>query len=782
MRTPLLRCPDCNTICKGSTGLSRHRHSRHSPSSRPASQSEPLTPADPTHPASSPSPSAPSGGTYIPSSSDSEADDHPAGQIACPTCLSTYLGEAAYIAHLRATHAEADDLTPYQLDIPQRLLFCPYCHLICRGSRGLTYHRNRCPQRPATNTAPEPTSSPLSPSALAAAADRDLLPLFSRGVHNPHRSWPAPIGKILNRLLNTSCDLQNTPAACLATSCALILPGLIEEGHRSHHLHIGHMLQDLGDAADTVASDTDFAARLLNYARRIAPSVSAYQERVHARTTSGGSSGRSVDSLKSSIERLVKERRLGSAMVLVDQLQPLLGADYGPPSTVRTPLTTSEVSDLISSLHPPSTAADEFTAEQLAAIAASTALTISADDIPALLVASLPPGSAAGASGWTYALLQSLFKPTTNPLMVRRLSETFARLINSILSGKHPSALLLRVRSVLIPKASGGYRPLGIGDALYRLACRAALAHLGPGLGSVLSPLQLVIGISGGCEIGGRIGQLIMASPPATNLIITSTDLKNGFNELGRSKQLDGLIRFAPGLLRWFQWAYGRPTPLIMHGTTVGHSSTGCRQGDPLSSLCFCVGIHGVLEEAVAAMRTLIEGHIGSSPVGGLFAYIDDITFFYDGCLSSPMEATLRQIFASNQIPLNMAKCYHLVHPSSELSAGPHLFPIQFEGEPILGCPTGTAEFRRSFASAKVSAATSSLPALALLQPWSTWNLLRSCVSPRLGYLARVLEPADTAAAFSQFDDCIDEAVFDLANVSDPTDKQRAGFAAFRLT
>ena len=54
------------------------------------------------------------------------------------------------------------------------------------------------------------------------------------------------------------------------------MPGLIEEGHRSHHLHIGHMLQDLGDAVDTVASDTDFAARLLNYARRIAPSVSAY--------------------------------------------------------------------------------------------------------------------------------------------------------------------------------------------------------------------------------------------------------------------------------------------------------------------------------------------------------------------------------------------------------------------------------------------------------------------------------------------------------------------------
>ena len=458
-------------------------------------------------------------------------------------------------------------------------------------------------------------------------------------------------------------------------------------------------------------------------------------------------------------------------MVLVDQLQPLLVDISGPPN--RPALSSSEVSDLIASLHPPASAADDFLPDQLAAVAASTAITVSADDIPDL-ISNLPPGSAAGASGWTYALLQSLFKATTNPLMTRRLSETFARLVNCILSGKHPSSLLLRVRSVLIPKSSGGYRPLGIGDALYRLACRAALFQLGPGLGSLLAPLQLGIGISGGCEIGGRVGQLIMASPPTSNLIITSTDLKNGFNELGRSRQLAGLMRFAPGLLRWFQWAYGRPTPLILDGQTVGHSSTGCRQGDPLSSLCFCVGIHGVLEEALGAMRSIIERHLGCSPTGGLFAYIDDITFFYDGCLSSPIEAKLREIFAAHRIPLNMSKCYHLAHPSSELGLGTRSFPTQFHGEPILGCPTGSSTFRQSFAADKVNAATSSLPALALLQPWSSWNLLRFCVSARIGYLARVLEPADTHSAFSLFDDRIDAAVFSLAGTVDPAERHLA--------
>ena len=133
-------------------------------------------------------------------------------------------------------------------------------------------------------------------------------------------------------------------------------------------------------------------------------------------------------------ERLVRDRRLGSAMVLADQLQPLIGDDDQGPRPPPT-LCPTDVPSILSSLHPPSSDADTFTPAQLAAIAASTAITFSADHIPAL-VASLPAGSAAGASGWTYALLQSLFKPTNNPLMVRRLSAAFARVITCILSAQ----------------------------------------------------------------------------------------------------------------------------------------------------------------------------------------------------------------------------------------------------------------------------------------------------------------------------------------------------------
>ena len=104
-------------------------------------------------------------------------------------------------------------------------------------------------------------------------------------------------------------------------------------------------------------------------------------------------------------------------------------------------------------------------------------------------------------------------------------------------------------------------------------------------------------------------------------------------------------MRFAPGLLPWFYWAYGRPTLLYWTDTRLVTV--------PLvaSFFCFCVCIHDVLDETQDSMRTIIERHLGCSPIGGLIAYIGDVTFFYDDCLSYPIEAKLREIFAAHRIP-----------------------------------------------------------------------------------------------------------------------------------
>ena len=275
-----------------------------------------------------------------------------------------------------------------------------------------------------------------------------------------------------------------------------------------------------------------------------------------------------------------------------------------------------------------------------------------------------------------------------------------------------------------MPKTSGGYRPLGIGDAWYRMAGRAALQQLGSGVGRQLFPLQNGIGISSGCEIGGRIGQLIMTAPSSLNLIVTSTDFKNGFNLQSRRRLLQALQRIAPGLLHWFLWTHGRPSPLIQNGVCVGWSATGCRQGDPLSSLIFCAYIHPILERMQAEIRAIIEADIvmddgGLPPIFGIYAYIDEVTFYYNGTYSARVEATIRSICDEEGILLNLSKCYHLMRDTSVLDITcPHLFKLTDSGERILGAPAGTSAFRQGYVTNKVQSALTSLPALTTLQPW----------------------------------------------------------------
>ena len=165
-------------------------------------------------------------------------------------------------------------------------------------------------------------TSPPVPSPLLRTGI--VSPSSPAGLHPPSH-LAGPHAEIFNHLLTTSCDLQNIPAARLATTCAILLPGLIEEGHRSHHLHVGHLLQDLGIAVDSVDSDT-----------------------------ASGPHARSIDSLSGDASSGAS-RSAGSAapcMVLVDQLQPLLADPHStalPPSF--TPHTTGRCALLHGALH-----------------------------------------------------------------------------------------------------------------------------------------------------------------------------------------------------------------------------------------------------------------------------------------------------------------------------------------------------------------------------------------------------------------------------------------------
>ncbi len=96
----------------------------------------------------------------------------------------------------------------------------------------------------------------------------------------------------------------------------------------------------------------------------------------------------------------------------------------------------------------------------------------------------------------------------------------------------------------------GKLRPIGIGEAWYRLLGRCILKEIGGEVGELLAPIQMGCGVSGGSEIAARMSQVFLGAHSGHVLI--KTDFKNAFNLTPRRLMLEGLQAFCPRLIPWF--------------------------------------------------------------------------------------------------------------------------------------------------------------------------------------------------------------------------------------
>ncbi len=203
---------------------------------------------------------------------------------------------------------------------------------------------------------------------------------------------------------------------------------------------------------------------------------------------------------------------------------------------------------------------------------------------------------------------------------------------------------------MLIPKPEvGKFRPIGIGEAWYRLLRRCILKEIGGEVGELLALIQLVCGVSGEIEVTARISQVFLDAHPSHVLI--KTDFKKAFNLTSRRLILEGLQAFCPRLITWFRWAYDEPSPLVdSQGRTVGSSQWGCRQGDHLAALLFCVAIQGALKEVSDLFQHASdEATQGLNPTpmtqlqhpSTVLAYMGDCTIAFPSRLSNRVAADL---------------------------------------------------------------------------------------------------------------------------------------------
>ena len=130
---------------------------------------------------------------------------------------------------------------------------------------------------------------------------------------------------------------------------------------------------------------------------------------------------------------------------------------------------------------------------------------------------------------------------------------------NLMLSGKLVSHLWLRSRSVLVPKKDNTPRPLGIGDAWYRLVGRASLTKIGKRVGGALYPHQFGVAIKNGCEIGGRTAQ--MAFDAGENLGLLALDNDNKIQHHAARGNLHRIGRVCPRASRILPLCLSRSIP-----------------------------------------------------------------------------------------------------------------------------------------------------------------------------------------------------------------------------
>jgi hypothetical protein len=396
----------------------------------------------------------------------------------------------------------------------------------------------------------------------------------------------------------------------------------------------------------------------------------------------------------------------------------------------------------------------------------------------------LPKGTAPGASGWTNLLLKQMFGAEARALLTSLLRPTngapaaappptpgidlLVKLFSHIFTDSLPREshdLLNTARLVLIPKPGRptDLRPIAIQESLLRLMLRVVNAHFAPIVGKKLAPLQLAVGISGGTEILATIADHAYSE----GLAVASLDFAKAYQSIRRGAIAKGLQEYCPELLPLFKSLYGKSSDLRANtadgrGALVGQSSTGCKQGDPLSTLLFCIGIQAALLEVQAQGNDLLAtGNLGDA--FHLVGYADDLQLIGLPRLVQCVAIRAANVFERYGLAFNKAKSKVLVKDLPDSSSSADLAYIQ--GNVMVGVPIGSDDYITRECTERIEAMSTSAPSVGLRQDLPLqvkFAILTKVINARPAYISRNVAPRLTEAPLASFDAAIQSTVEDI--------------------
>ena len=227
-------------------------------------------------------------------------------------------------------------------------------------------------------------------------------------------------------------------------------------------------------------------------------------------------------------------------------------------------------------------------------------------------IRSFPAGSAGGPDGVRpQHVLEMVNCVKAGPELVSALTA----FTNCLLHGEvHPdiSPVLFGGNLITLEKKSGGMRPIAVGYTLQHIAAKCANTYAASQLADYFSPIQLGVGIQGGCEAAVHATRQYIDTMPDGH-VVAKIDFTNAFNSLHRDLMLRSVAEKVPSIYRFCHLSYSQPS-ILKYETRTILSQEGPHQGDPLGPLLVCLSIHPDLEWLKSE---LIAGFMDDLTLGG---------------------------------------------------------------------------------------------------------------------------------------------------------------------